>query len=93
MGIVKENKVIVKDANGNAITSATHVANINPFRYRSYFYDTEITDDGAVDTFIEYFMAHSFSGDIFKTKNLLYSLAIRYLGYKFLFLLNLTSYI
>lgn len=47
-----------------------------------YFYDNEITDDFAVDTFIEYFMAHNFSGDIFKTKNLLYSLAIRYLGYK-----------
>ena len=47
-----------------------------------YFYDNEITDDFAVDTFIEYFMAHNFSGDIFKTKNLLYSLSIRYLGYK-----------
>ena len=44
-----------------------------------YFYDNEITDDVAVDTFIEYFMAHNFS---FKTKNLLYSLSIRYLGYK-----------
>ncbi|MBO5845283.1 MAG: RHS repeat-associated core domain-containing protein, partial [Clostridia bacterium] len=31
----------VTDANGNAITSATHVANINPFRYRSYYYDAE----------------------------------------------------
>ena len=30
------------DANGNNITDATHVANINPFRYRSYYYDTEI---------------------------------------------------
>lgn len=32
----------VKDASGNNITSTTHVANINPFRYRSYYYDTEI---------------------------------------------------
>lgn len=31
----------VTDANGNAITMATHVANMNPFRYRGYFYDTE----------------------------------------------------
>ena len=26
--------------NGNEITSATHIGNLNPFRYRSYFYDT-----------------------------------------------------
>jgi RHS repeat-associated protein len=32
----------VKDVNGNDITSATHVANINPFRYRGYYYDEEI---------------------------------------------------
>ena len=31
----------VKDASGNAITSATHIANINPIRYRGYYYDTE----------------------------------------------------
>ena len=31
----------VKDINGNNITDATNVANINPFRYRSYYYDTE----------------------------------------------------
>ena len=31
----------VKDASGNAITSSTHVANINPIRYRGYYYDTE----------------------------------------------------
>ena len=31
----------VKDANGNNITSTTHIANINPFRYRSYYYDKE----------------------------------------------------
>ena len=29
------------DANGNAITSATHVANANPIRYRGYYYDTD----------------------------------------------------
>ena len=26
--------------NGNEITRATHIGNLNPFRYRSYFYDT-----------------------------------------------------
>ncbi len=31
----------VTDANGAAITSATHVANLNPIRYRGYYYDTE----------------------------------------------------
>ena len=31
----------VTDMEGNAITSATHPANINPIRYRSYYYDNE----------------------------------------------------
>ena len=31
----------VTDANGTAITDINHIANINPFRYRSYYYDTE----------------------------------------------------
>ena len=31
----------VKDASGNNITSTAHIANINPFRYRSYYYDKE----------------------------------------------------
>ena len=31
----------VTDASGNEITSASHIANLNPFRYRSYMYDTE----------------------------------------------------
>ena len=32
----------VTDANGVDISKAeTHIANINPFRYRSYYYDTE----------------------------------------------------
>lgn len=35
------NVVAIKDADGNAITSATHVANLNPFRYRGYYFDTE----------------------------------------------------
>ena len=30
------------DGNGVKITSTTHVANLNPFRYRSYYYDTEM---------------------------------------------------
>ena len=31
----------VTNANGAAITSSTNIANINPIRYRGYFYDTE----------------------------------------------------
>ena len=31
----------VSDANGNLITSTTNFANINPFRYRGYYYDTD----------------------------------------------------
>lgn len=31
----------IKDSNGNEITSNTHIAHINPFRYRSYYYDSE----------------------------------------------------
>ena len=31
----------VLDANGADITEATHIGNINPFRYRGYYYDTE----------------------------------------------------
>lgn len=31
----------VTDANGNSITDENHIANLNPFRYRSYYYDSE----------------------------------------------------
>ena len=31
----------VVDANGNEITSSNHLGNLNPFRYRGYYYDTE----------------------------------------------------
>ena len=31
----------VVDANGNEITSLTHIGNLNPFRYRGYYYDVE----------------------------------------------------
>lgn len=31
----------VVDANGNEITSSTHIGNLNPFRYRGYYYDCE----------------------------------------------------
>ena len=31
----------VTDKDGNAITDADHMANINPIRYRGYYYDTE----------------------------------------------------
>ncbi len=32
----------VCDASGSNISSGTHIANINPFRYRGYYYDTEL---------------------------------------------------
>ena len=31
----------VTNGSGTAITSATHIANVNPIRYRSYYYDTD----------------------------------------------------
>ncbi len=31
----------ITDANGNTITDSTHIGIINPFRYKSYYYDTE----------------------------------------------------
>ncbi|MCI8589341.1 MAG: RHS repeat-associated core domain-containing protein, partial [Clostridiales bacterium] len=31
----------VKDANGNIVTSAKNIMNINPLRYRGYYYDAE----------------------------------------------------
>ena len=31
----------VRDGNNANVTSATHIANLNPFRYRGYIYDTE----------------------------------------------------
>ena len=33
--------VSIKDEDGNAITSMTHVGRVNPFRYRGYIYDEE----------------------------------------------------
>ena len=33
--------VSVTNANGNAITDPSHIANLNPIRYRGYYYDTE----------------------------------------------------
>ncbi len=35
------NILSIKDANGNNITSNTHIGIINPYRYRGYRYDTE----------------------------------------------------
>ena len=31
----------ITDNNGNEITNTNHIAYINPFRYRSYYYDNE----------------------------------------------------
>ena len=31
----------VTDANGDAITDANHIGNLNPFRYRGYYFDSE----------------------------------------------------
>ena len=35
------NILSIKSASGANITSSTHIANVNPLRYRGYFYDTE----------------------------------------------------
>lgn len=35
------NIISIKDANGNVITDNNHIAHINPYRYRSYYYDEE----------------------------------------------------
>ena len=35
------NVLSVTDQNDNAITSSTHIGNLNPFRYRGYYLDTE----------------------------------------------------
>ena len=35
------NVTSITDGNGNAITSSTHIGNLNPFRYRGYYMDTE----------------------------------------------------
>ncbi len=35
------NIVSIKNAGGGDITKANHIANLNPFRYRGYYYDTE----------------------------------------------------
>ena len=34
-------KHVVLGESGNVITSETHIGNLNPFRYRGYYYDTE----------------------------------------------------
>ena len=36
-----EKIISIKDNNNTEITSNTHIANINSFRYRSYYYDSE----------------------------------------------------
>lgn len=35
------NVISITDNNGNAITNPNHIGNLNPFRYRSYYQDTE----------------------------------------------------
>lgn len=35
------NVISVTDASGVVITSSTHIANVNPLRYRGYYYDSE----------------------------------------------------
>ena len=35
------NTLSVTDASGKAITDPLHIANINPIRYRGYYYDAE----------------------------------------------------
>ena len=35
------NVISITDNNGNAITNPNHIGNLNPFRYRGYYQDTE----------------------------------------------------
>ena len=35
------NILSITDSNGSAITDQNHIANLNPFRYRGYYYDSE----------------------------------------------------
>ena len=35
------NCILITDTNGSVITNYEHIAHINPFRYRSYYYDKE----------------------------------------------------
>ena len=35
------NVIFITDNNGNAITNPNHIGNLNPFRYRGYYQDTE----------------------------------------------------
>ena len=35
------NVISITDENGDAITNANHIGNLNPFRYRGYYMDTE----------------------------------------------------
>ncbi len=35
------NILSITDGDGNAVTSSLHIANVNPIRYRGYYYDTE----------------------------------------------------
>ena len=34
-------KALIADDNGHTVSDANHIANLNPFRYRGYYYDTE----------------------------------------------------
>ena len=36
-----DNVISITDNNGNAITNPNHIGNLNPFRYRGYYQDTE----------------------------------------------------
>lgn len=45
-----------------------------------YIMQNEITE--GVDTFVEFFIAHNFSEPYVKARELIYSLAIKFLGYK-----------
>lgn len=35
------NVISITDKNGSAVSGSTHIGNLNPFRYRGYYYDSE----------------------------------------------------
>ena len=45
-----------------------------------YIMENNITE--GVDTFVEFFIAHSYNAPYINAKDLIYSLAIKFLGYK-----------
>ena len=62
------NTLSVTDANGKAITDANHIANINPIRYRGYYYDAETGLDYLQSRYYEFKYEGNWEKNICQTK-------------------------